>query len=182
MTVLASLLFQTPPTGRLIEPDLPSFDVYEDLPPDVTSMPACPSSGNLFCDSFGSVYVRRRVVGSVPLLGRWVGALPHVPGRLPMVLHLADDKESQQMNLPRWQREEMTFLPGEQAHQSFPSPFFDHLCAGCHQSIRGQTVDGALNPDFLTQASNVAAVTTGAVDLTGPPSQRGQVTGPPSNP
>jgi hypothetical protein len=181
MTVLGSLLFQNTPTGRLLEPDLPSFDVYEDLPPDVTSMPPCPTSGNLFCDSFGSVYVRRRRVGTVPLLGDG-SAHFRIPGGLPMVLHLADDKESQQMNLPRWQREEMTFLPGEQAHQSFPKQFFDNLCAGCHQSISGQTVDFGLNPDFLTQASSVAAITAAAVDLTGPPSQRGQVTGPPSNP
>ena len=36
-----------------------------------------------------------------------------VPGGLPIVLHLADDSESQALNLPRWQREEMTFVPGE---------------------------------------------------------------------
>ena len=39
MTVLASLLFQNTPTGRVVEPDLNSFDIYEDLPPDVTSFP-----------------------------------------------------------------------------------------------------------------------------------------------
>ncbi|HEY5243569.1 MAG TPA: hypothetical protein VIJ22_18945, partial [Polyangiaceae bacterium] len=182
MTVLASLLFQNTPTGRLIEPDLKSFDVYEDLPPDVTTMPACPTSGNLFCDSFGSVYVRRRVVGTVPLLSDGSAHFA-IPGGLPMVLHLPDDSESQQMNLPRWQREEMTFVPGEQVHQSFPSQFFNNLCAGCHQSIPGQAVDFALGPDFLTQASTVvAAVNEAAVDLTGPPSGRGQVTGPPANP
>jgi hypothetical protein len=181
MTVLASLLFQNTPTGRVVESDLKSFDVYEDLPPDVTSMPSCPTSGNLFCDSYGSVYVRRRVVGSVPLLPDGSAHFA-IPGGLPIVLHLGDDNESQQMNLPRWQREEMTFVPGEQTHQSFPSQFFNNLCAGCHQSIPGQAVDFALGPDFLTQASNVAAVIQGPVDLTGPPSQRGQVMGPPSNP
>jgi hypothetical protein len=182
MTVLGSLLFQNTPTGRLIESDLKSFDVYEDLPPDVTTMPACPTSGNLFCDSFGSVYVRRRVVGTVPLLSDGSAHFA-IPGGLPMVLHLADDSESQQMNLPRWQREEMTFVPGEQCHQSFPSQFFNNLCAGCHQSIPGQAVDFALGPDFLTQASTVvAAVNEAAVDLTGPPSGRGQVMGPPANP
>jgi hypothetical protein len=182
MTVLASLLFQNTPTGRLIEPDLKSFDVYEDLPPDVTTMPACPTAGNLFCDSFGSVYVRRRVVGTVPLLSDGSAHFA-IPGGLPMVLHLPDDSESQQMNLPRWQREEMTFVPGEQVHQSFPSQFFNNLCAGCHQSIPGQAVDFALGPDFLTQASTVvAAVNEAAVDLTGPPSGRGQIMGPPANP
>ena len=56
-------------------------------------------------------------------------------------------------NLPRWQREEMTFVPGEYAHQAFPAGFFDNLCAGCHGSISGRPVDAALKPDFLTQAS-----------------------------
>jgi hypothetical protein len=179
MTALASLLFQNTPTGRLVEPDLPSFDIYEDLPPDVTTMPACPSSGNVYCDSFGSVYVRRRIVGTVPVLADG-SAHFRIPGGLPMVLHLADDNESS--GLPRWQREEMTFVPGEYAHQSFRGTFFNALCANCHGAISGHQVNVALNPDFLTQASDVAAVTTTAVDLTGPPSQRGSVTGPPANP
>ncbi|MGD0525428.1 MAG: hypothetical protein ABSE49_09805 [Polyangiaceae bacterium] len=181
MTVLASLLFQNTPTGRLVEPDLPSFDVYEDLPPDVTSAPACPSNGNLWCDNFGSVYVRRRILGTVPLLSDG-SAHFRIPGGLPMVLHLADDSESQAGSLPRWQREEMTFVPGEYAHQSFRSTFFDGLCANCHGAISGHQVDVALNPDFLTQASAVSAVSATASDFTGPPSQRGQVVGPPANP
>jgi hypothetical protein len=181
MTVLASLLFQNTPTGRLVESDLKSFDVYEELPPDVTTMPPCPTSGNLFCDSYGSVYVRRRIVGVVPLANDGSAHFA-IPGGMPMVLHLADDSESQQMSLPRWQREAMTFVPGEQTHQSFPAPFFNNLCAGCHQSIPGRTVDFALGPDFLTQASNVTAASQGPVDLTGPPSGRGPVMGPPANP
>jgi hypothetical protein len=181
MTVLASLLFQNTPTGRVVEPDLQSFDVYEDLHPDVTSMPSCPTSGNLFCDSYGSVYVRRRLVGTVPLQADG-SAHFSIPGGLPMVLHLPDDTESTQMSIPRWQREEMTFTPGEVAHQSFRATFFNGLCSACHQSISGQTIDSAVNPDFLTQASDVSAVGQPPVDLTGPPSQRGQVAGPPSNP
>ncbi|MGH7295927.1 MAG: hypothetical protein ACRELB_13380, partial [Polyangiaceae bacterium] len=181
MSVLASLLFQNTPMGRVVEPDLKNFDVYEDLPPDVSTAPACPSNGNLFCDNYGSVYVRRRLVGSVPVSSDGSAHFA-IPGGLPIVLHLGDDTESAQMNLPRWQREEMTFTPGESTHQSMPAPFFDHLCAACHQSISGQALDSALNPDFLTQASNVAAATQAPVDLTGPASQRGPVMGPPSNP
>jgi len=181
MTVLASLLFQNTPTGRPVEPDLPSFDVYEDLPPDVMTPPACPTNGNLFCDSYGSVYVRRRIVGTVPLLADG-SAHFRIPGGLPMVLHLADDTESQASGAPRWQREEMTFVPGENAHQSFQATFFNGLCGGCHGSVSGLRIDVALNPDFLTQASAVASTAGTAVDLTGPPSQRGQVMGPPANP
>jgi hypothetical protein len=181
MGVLASLLFQNTPTGRVVEPDLRNFDVYEELPPDVSTAPACPSNGNLFCDSFGSVYVRRRLVGTVPVNSDGSAHFA-IPGGLPMVLHLSDDSESQQMTLPRWQREAMTFTPGENAHQAMPAQFFDHLCAGCHQSVSGQSLDSALNPDFLTEASNVAAATQAAVDLTGPASNRGPVMGPPANP
>ncbi|MBV9948482.1 MAG: hypothetical protein JOZ69_16650, partial [Myxococcales bacterium] len=39
--VLASLLFQNTPTGRVIEADMKSFEVYEDMPPDVSSFPEC---------------------------------------------------------------------------------------------------------------------------------------------
>jgi len=179
MTALASLLFQNTPTGRPVEPDLPSFDVYEDLPPDVTSFPAC--GGNTFCDNFGMVYVRRRIVGTVPLLSDG-SAHFKIPGGLPLVLHLADDKESQANGTPRWQREEMTFVPGEYTHQSFRSSQFNSLCAFCHGSVSGQPIDVGLNPDFLTSASAVAAVTTAPADLSGPASGRGPIMGPPANP
>jgi hypothetical protein len=99
-----------------------------------------------------------------------------------MVLHLADDTESTLLKLPRWQHEEMTFLPGEQAHQAFPGVFFNNLCAGCHGSLSGRPTDAALLPDFLSEASDVAAVNTPATDYSGPPSQRGPVMGPPTSP
>jgi hypothetical protein len=179
MTVLASLLFQNTPTGRVLETDLKSFDLYEDLPPDVTSFAAC--GGNTACDDFGKVYVRRRLLGTVPVQSDG-SAHFRVPGGVPIVLHLGDDSESRRLNLPRWQREEMTFLPGETAHQSFPAPFFDNLCGGCHGALSGRPLDAALKPDFLTQASAVSAVTTGPSDYSGPPSGRGTVIGPPSSP
>ena len=177
MTTLASLLFQNTPTGRPVEPDLPSFDVYEDLPPDVTSFPAC--GGNTFCDAFGMVYVRRRSVGTVPLLPDG-SAHFKIPGGMPMVLHLANDKEA--ASAPRWQREEMTFVPGEYSHQSFRRSQFNSLCGFCHGAVSGHPNDVGLNPDFLTSASAVLAGTTPAVDLSGPPSSRGPVQGPPANP
>ena len=181
MTVLASLLFQNTPTGRVVESDLKSFDIYEDLPPEasVTSFSGC--GGNTACDAYGKVYVRRRLLGNVPVQGDG-SARFRVPGGLPIVLHLSDDVESRMLKLPRWQREEMTFLPGEVAHQSFPIGFFDNLCAGCHGAISGHPLEAALRPDFLTQASNVAAVTAGASDYSGPPSARGTIVGPPSSP
>jgi hypothetical protein len=179
MRLLASLLFQNTPTGRVIESDLPSFDVYEDLPPDVTSLGAC--GGYIACDAYGKVYVKRRRLGTVPVL---VDGSAHftIPGGLPIVLNLASDSESQQLKLPRWQREEMTFLPGETAHQGLQVGFFDNICAGCHGAVSGRPLDAALKPDFLTQASAVAAVALPATDLSGPPSKRGPPIGPPMPP
>ena len=158
MPVLASLLFQNTPTGRLVEPDLKSFEIYEELPPDAPSFTAC--GHNTVCDAFGMVYVRRRPIGTVAISPDGSAHFV-IPGGMPILLHLADDTESGRLHLPRWQRETMTFLPGEHARQSFPRRFFDNLCAGCHGSISGHPLDAALSPDFLTQASAVQAVTAG---------------------
>ncbi len=179
MPVLASLLFQNTPTGRVVERDLQSFDVYEELPPGVTSFDACGS--NVVTDSFGKVCVHRRLLGTAPLLPDG-SAHFRIPGGLPILLHLPQDVESTEMSLPRWQRETMTFTPGETAHQSFRGVFFDNLCGGCHGAVSGHPVDAALKPDFLTQASQVAAVTVPPADFTAPPSQRSAVVGPPFAP
>jgi hypothetical protein len=179
MTVLASLLFQNTPTGRVIESDLPSFEVYEELPPGVASFGAC--GGNTAMDDFGSVCVHRRLLGSVPIQADG-SAHFRIPGGMPILLHLPGDSESRQMNLPRWQKETMTFTPGEITHQSMRGIFFNNLCGTCHGAISGHPVDASLKPDFLTQASLVSAVTVPPVDLTAAPSQRGSVQGPPSSP
>lgn len=178
MGVLASLLFQNTPTGRVVEPDLTSFDVYEDLPPDVSSFGAC--GGNTACDTYGKVYVRRRKRGTVGVQGDG-SAHFRIPGGMPMVLHLATTNESAKLNLPRWQREEMTFVPGEFAHQGFPSIFFNNLCGGCHDSISGRPTDAAFAPDFLTQASQVVATQLLPIDLTSA-AQAGPIIGPPFTP
>jgi hypothetical protein len=98
------------------------------------------------------------------------------------VLHLPDTTISKQANLPRYQREEMTFSPGEYVHQSFRSEFFDGLCAGCHGTISGRPLDFAVKPDLLTQASRVLAISVPATSLLNPPSQRGGIQGPPATP
>jgi hypothetical protein len=179
MTVLGSLLFQNTSTGRVLEPDLKNFDIYEDLPPDVTSFPS--GNANTASDQYGKVYVRRRLRGTVPVEDDG-SAHFIIPGGMPMVLHLSDTSESQKLSLPRWQREEMTFTPGEQSHQGFPSIFFNGLCAGCHGPISGKSIDAALNPDFLTQASDVVATSQPPTILTGPSSLGGSVIGPPFSP
>jgi hypothetical protein len=176
-TVLASLLFQNTPTGRLVESGLPSFDVYEDMPPASTA----DCGGSAVDDAYGHVCVRRRYIGTVPVQADG-SAHFRIPGGLPIVLRLSEDAESRHLGLPRWQREEMTFLPGEYAHQSFPAAFFNNLCGGCHGAVSGRPVDASLRPDFLTQASNVVAIDRPAIDLSGPPSARGSIIGPPFSP
>jgi hypothetical protein len=47
--------------------------------------------------------------------------------------------------------------PGERANQSFRRDLFDGICAGCHGSVTGREDHVAVNPDILTQASQVTA-------------------------
>jgi hypothetical protein len=179
--VLTSLFFQNTPTGRLIDPGLTSFDIYEELPPDpgVTSISGADAT-YVAQDDFGSVWVKRRLLGTVQMAS---DASAHVtlPGGVPLVFHLPDTALSTKMKLPRWQREEVEYAPGETMNQSMPADsinstfgpsFFDSLCGQCHSSISGKFVDVAVNPDILTQASIVAGRSAAAQDLDISPSSR----------
>jgi hypothetical protein len=175
--VLASLLFQNTPTGRLIDPDITTISVYEDLPPtlDVTTMAA----GGSFVanDAFGSVYVRRRLLGAIPLESD--GSVKFsLPGGVPIVFELPSTKLSAERKIPRFQREAMSFSPGEYVHQSFKRNLFGALCGQCHGSISGRAVDAALQPDFVTQASATAARFKAPFDMNKPPAERGPIVGP----
>ncbi len=174
LQTLTSLFFQNTPTGRLIDPGLGSVDVYEELPPDpgVTSFSGA-SSMFVAQDSFGSVWVKRRQLGTVKASSSTdPSAHVKLPGGVPIVFHLPDTALSKQMKLPRWQREEVEYSPGEVENQSLPNAFFSGLCGQCHGAISGRPVDVAVQPDVLTQASNVAGRTAGAQDLSGGPSGR----------
>lgn len=179
--VLSTLLFQNTPTGRLLDPDVKSFSIYEDLPPtpDVDSI----DKGGTFVasDAFGKVYVRRRFLGGIPL--EEDGSVKFaLPGGLPIVLQLPDTKLSQERGLPRTQRETFVFAPGEYVHQSFKANLFGSLCGQCHGSISGRAVDAALQPDFITQASDTISRFKPAYNLNKPPAERtGAITGPPAN-
>ncbi len=187
MGVLGSLLFQNTPTGRPIEGvdqngqdvGLDSFDVYEDLPPDQGVTDFTSGGANVVKDAFGQVYVRRRKLGTVSLQSD-KSTYFSIPGGVPIVLHLPDTTISKANGYPRYQKEEMSFYPGERSHQSFQSNFFNGLCGLCHGSISGKPLDAAVNPDLLTQASQVqAAGHTGDNNLNISPGSRGQVVGPP---
>ncbi len=179
--VLASLLFQNTPTGRLVDREVKTFSVYEDLPPtlDVDSM----DKGGSFVasDAFGRVYVRRRLLGAAAVEDDG-SAKFSVPGGVPIVLELPPTKLSREKGLPRVQREAMSFSPGEYAHQSFRENLFGGLCGPCHGSISGRAVDAALQPDFVTQASSTLSRFKPPYDMNKPPAQRGAVTGPPASP
>jgi hypothetical protein len=178
--VLASLLFQNTPTGRLIDTDLKSFTLNEDLPPtpDVTSAANAGSFG--YQDAFGQAYARRRTIGEVPLNGDG-SARFSIPGGVPIVITLPNTPTATKHNLPRTQREAMVFAPGEVVHQAFKRDLFGALCAQCHGSISGRPVDTALVPDFVTQASATVGRDQGPVDLNKPPGGRGQPGPAPQN-
>ncbi|HMI84807.1 MAG TPA: hypothetical protein VK550_11990 [Polyangiaceae bacterium] len=179
--VLGALLFQNTRSG-LANPEtlrkMPAFtslDVYEDLPPapGETDLSAHTAS-----DAFGSLYARRRLLGSVPLLADG-SARVVLPGGVPVVLRGNFELGGGAAAL-RFQREAMQFYPGEYAHQSFPARFFNGFCGGCHGSVSGAEVDLSLQPDILTQASRVEARQPAniATHLEFPPSQRGAEVGP----
>jgi hypothetical protein len=181
MPVLASLLFQNTPTGRLIDRDVKTFNVHEDLPPtlDVDSM----DKGGSFVatDAFGRVYVRRRLLGAA-VVERDGSAKFSVPGGVPIVIELPVTKLSAERNLPRFQRESMSFSPGEYVHQSFKENLFGGLCGQCHGAISGRAVDSALQPDFVTQASDTVSRFGPPYNLDKAPNARGAITGPPATP
>jgi hypothetical protein len=174
--VLSSLLFQNTPTGRLVDPDIKTISVLEDLPPVDPIDPKFVTK-----DAFGSVYVRRRLLGTAALEAD-ASVKIRLPCGVPFVLQLPDTKLSKARSLPRIQREEMVFAPGEYLHQSFRAELFGTLCGQCHGSISGRAIDAALNPDFVTQASSTLSRFQAPFDMSGPPSSRGPITGPPATP
>ena len=175
--MLASLLFQNtrtgidnPLTGRAL-PELSSLDVYEDLPPGPGD--AAPFTGS---DAFGMFYARRRKLGTMPLFGDASSRMV-IPGGVPIVLRGTFAFGAQGIS-EHFQREEMQFYPGEYAHQAFPAQFFNGMCGGCHGSLSGKETDLSVQPDILTQASLVQAVSGSAANFSGPPSSRGAEVGP----
>ncbi|CAN5925632.1 hypothetical protein BH11MYX4_BH11MYX4_32050 [soil metagenome] len=181
MRVLSSLLFQNTPTGQLLDPEMSSFTVYEDMPPPLEIDSFEKGGTNVVTDAFGRVYVRRRSLGPVGLETDGSTRFA-VPGGLPIVLKLPDTKLSRERNLPRVQRESMVFAPGEFAHQSFRAEFFDALCGQCHGSLSGRQVDVGLKPDFVTQASATLSRGKAPFTLNKPPGERGAIEGPPAAP
>lgn len=181
MRVFSSLVFQNTPTAKLVDPELTSINILEDLPPPLDVDSFDKGGANVATDAFGKVYVRRRLLGGVPFESDGSTKFT-IPGGLPIVLKLPDTKLSREKALPRYQREEMEFSPGEYSHQSFKAEFFGSLCGQCHGSISGKAIDAALQPDFVTQASSIISRDKPPFILNKPPSERGAIEGPPASP
>ncbi|MEA2751795.1 MAG: hypothetical protein QOI41_5938, partial [Myxococcales bacterium] len=154
---------------------------YEDMPPPLDVDSFDKGGANVATDAFGRVYVRRRILGQVPL-EKDGSAKFNLPGGLPIVLKLPDTDMSRDRKLPRFQREAMVFAPGEYVHQSFRTEFFDALCGQCHGALSGRAVDVALKPDFVTQASATLSRNKPPFILNKAPGDRGAIEGPPTTP
>jgi hypothetical protein len=181
MRVLTSLVFQNTPTGRLVDPELASVFIYEDMPPPLEVDSFDKGGANVATDAFGKVYVKRRLLGGVPFETDGSAKFT-IPGGLPILMKLPDTKLSREKGLPRYQREAMEFAPGEYAHQSFKEEFFGSLCGQCHGSITGRGIDAALQPDFVTQASATISRDKPPFGLNKAPADRGAIEGPPASP
>jgi hypothetical protein len=165
VVVLNSLLFQNTRTGRPVDLTAPSLTVWESLPPEpgVTSY----DSPFVSSDQFGQVYVRRQLLGSVPVEDDGSASVL-LPGGAPVVLEAPVQLAGDSGPRNHFQREEVQFYPGEEVRQAFQRQFFNGLCGGCHGSLSGLELDVAVNPDILTQASSVQALKRAPDDLSQP--------------
>jgi hypothetical protein len=161
--ILSSLMFQNTRSKRFV-PDVQPLEVWEDLPPEAGIKSLSDGGSFVVSDDFGQVYVRRRLLGSVTPLEDGSAHI-QVPGGAPLVyapmVQLAGDTSL----VRHHQLEQVQFYPGERVNQSFRPTLFNGVCAGCHGAVTGKDADISVNPDILTQASQVAANGTAPVQL-----------------
>jgi hypothetical protein len=165
LPVFASLLFQNTRTGRKLPTSFPGLEVWESLPPEAGVTDFASGSAFVTRDVYGDLYVRRSHLGTLGPLEDGSARLL-LRGGMPLVLAATVEFEGEAAPSLHFQREEMQFYPGEVARQAFRRRFFDNLCGGCHGSISGRELDVAVNPDILTQASDVMAKRAAPTDLT----------------
>ena len=170
VNLLTSLLFQNTRTGR---PTTAAGSgrvlqgVWESLPPVGARSFADADPQFLTSDDFGQVYVRRRPLGA-PFVFEDGSAAIRIRGGIPITLEVLAQLAGDRAATPHFQREEMQFYPGEVARQGFRRELFNGLCGGCHGSVSGLENEVAVNPDILTQASNVKAREGTPSDLRSP--------------
>lgn len=169
--MLATLLFTNTREGRAIDRDIGGFDVFFEAPPPAGATSFGALGGDVISDEFGQMYLRRELLGHVPLNPDG-SARFRVVGGQPFVLRVTDwngDPMAFADGAPfsgeQVQREQMQFYPGERARQSFPRTLFNPMCGGCHGSISNRELDTAADIDVLTHASVVQTAGQDAVDL-----------------
>lgn len=160
--LMMSLFFQNTRTGRVLGEPWP-FEVFEVLPPE-PGVKSFDDASRVEQDAFGRIYVRQRSLGVVPLESDG-SARVRVPGGAPLTFSVGVRLPADAPAEYRQVREQFQFYPGEVTRQSFPRTLFNGLCGGCHGSVSGREMEFAVDPDVLTQASNVAAARKGPVDL-----------------
>src|SRR6185436_16975994 len=118
----------------------------------------------VFADNYGSVFVKRALLGAPGIFGDGSTSIS-VPGGAPLVMQVTPVAIAGDANPVHYQREEIQFYPGEVLRQSFKLGFFNGLCAGCHGSVSGLELQISPNPDILSQASGVQAQGTAPQNL-----------------
>jgi hypothetical protein len=174
VNLLGSLVFQNTRSGRDLTGPPALRAVWESLPPQNGTSFAQLDPAFVTSDDFGQVYSRRRLLG-VPDIYEDGSATMRIRGGAPIQLELTTKLSGDVEPVAHLQREEMQFYPGEVVRQGFRRELFDGMCGGCHGSISGQENDIAVNPDILTQASDVIALRKKPTDLS---QSSGEDTGP----
>ncbi len=160
--VILSLAFQNTRSGRPMQMG-DSFQFFESLPPEgVTDLNQ--SSPFITEDSYGRVYSRRRLIGTVPFLSDG-SARVQIPGGVPFIIGVNTQLAGDSGLTLHLQREEGQFYPGEFTQLSFRREVFNGFCGGCHGSVSGQETDVAAHPDMISQASKAAANKAKPLDI-----------------
>ncbi|MCA9596338.1 MAG: PD40 domain-containing protein [Myxococcales bacterium] len=162
--LITSLLFQNTRTGRVLPGGNYPYQAWESLPPDPGVTSYDQGGDYVTNDAFGQLYVKRRLRGAVNLLADGSSKV-QLPGGMPLVLATNVKLAADSSPVVHFQREEMQFYPGEWVRQSFRRELFNGLCAGCHGSLSGYESHISVNPDILTQASNVDAREADPIDV-----------------
>ncbi len=165
--LISSLIFQNTRSGRRL-PGFPQAiqGVWESLPPVGAKSFGDADPKFVASDAYGQVYVRRRLLGS-PETYQDGSASMLIRGGPPITLEVVAQLAGDNAPVPHFQREEMQFYPGEVVRQGFRRDLFNGLCGGCHGSVSGLENEIAVNPDILTQASDVIARDKRPTDLSG---------------
>ena len=180
------LLFDNTRGPRILERQIAGFDALEQLPPPPEARTFADVMGNVVMDDYGSVYVRRRRLGHVDLLGD-ASAFVRVPAGTPLLWRPTDGDGSPLVypaggpfaGVAMMPREADQYYPSEHSRRGIARGLFNKLCGWCHAGMSGRELDVSVSLDIITRASqSFATAQTDPIDLAGPPSSRGPSEGP----